>query len=143
MHSLVEARLPKLSETEPKLVVFENSCYAFSGRHCNVFVCFLDASKSFYWVNHITSFKQLGARGAPGYILRIIIYWYKNQDVCIRWCDAQSAQFKVTNGVGKGGLLPPYLFNIYVYVSVSVSACCFIPQCVRLIAGDWCLHVVD
>ena len=27
--------------------------------------------------------------------------------------------------------------------SVSVSACYCIPQCVRLIAGDWCLHVVD
>ena len=27
--------------------------------------------------------------------------------------------------------------------TLSVSACCCIPQCVRLIAGDWCLHVVD
>ena len=26
---------------------------------------------------------------------------------------------------------------------VSVSACYCIPQFVRLIAGDWCLHVVD
>ena len=30
-----------------------------------------------------------------------------------------------------------------VRASVSVSDCYCIPQCVRLIAGDWCLHVVD
>ena len=49
----------------------------------SVFVCFLDASKAFDRVNHTTLFKQLGARGVPGYILRILIYWYKNQDMCI------------------------------------------------------------
>ena len=67
-----------------------------------VFVCFLDASKAFDRVNHRTLFKQLGARGVPGYILRILIYWYKNQDMCIRWGDAYSAKFKVTNGVRQG-----------------------------------------
>ena len=59
----------------------------------SVFVCFLDASKAFDRVNHTTLFKQLGARGVPGYILRILIYWYKNQDMCIRWGDAYSAKF--------------------------------------------------
>ena len=58
--------------------------------------------------------KQLGARGIPGYILRILIYWYKNQDMCIRWGDAYSAKLKVTNGVRQGGILSPYLFNVYV-----------------------------
>ena len=80
----------------------------------SVFVCFLDASKAFYRVNHTTLFKQLGARGIPGYILRILSYWYKNQDMCIRWGDAYSAKFKVTNGVRQGGILSPYLFNVYV-----------------------------
>ena len=80
----------------------------------SVFVCFLDASKAFDRVNHRTLFKQLGARGVPGYILRILIYWYKNQDMCIRWGDAYSAKFKVTNGVRQGGILSPYIFNVYV-----------------------------
>ena len=77
----------------------------------SVFVCFLDASKA---LNHRTLFKQLSARGVPGYILQILIYWYKNQDMCIRLGDAYSAKFKVTNGVRQGGILSPYLFNIYV-----------------------------
>ena len=29
---------------------------------------------------------------------------------------AYSAKFKVTNGVRQGGILSPYLFNVYVYV---------------------------
>ena len=32
----------------------------------------------------------------------------------IRWGDAYSAKFKVTNGVRQGGVLSPYLFNVYV-----------------------------
>ena len=32
MRSLAVASRPKLSETEPKLVVFETYCYAFGGR---------------------------------------------------------------------------------------------------------------
>ena len=34
MHSLVAASRPRLSETEPKLFVFETSCNAFCVRYC-------------------------------------------------------------------------------------------------------------
>ena len=36
-----------------------------------------------------------------------------------------------------------FILTRWFLVSVSASACYCIPQCVRLIAGDWCLHVVD
>ncbi len=45
----------------------------------SVFVCFLDASKAFDKVNHSALFKNLDVRYVPRYILRILIYWYKNQ----------------------------------------------------------------
>ena len=61
----------------------------------SVCVCLRNAGRAFGKVNHKTLFKQLGARGVPGYILRIPIYWYKNQDMYIRWGDAYSDQFKV------------------------------------------------
>ena len=34
--------------------------------------------------------------------------------MCIRWGDVDSVKFKVTNGVRQGGILSPYLFNVYV-----------------------------
>ena len=34
----------------------------------------------------------------------------------MRWCDAYSAKFKVTNGVRQWGILSPYLFNVGLYV---------------------------
>ena len=40
--------------------------------------------------------------------------WYKNQDTCVRWGDAYSAKFKVTNGVRQGEILASYLFNVQV-----------------------------
>ena len=34
--------------------------------------------------------------------------------MCIRWGDIDSVKLKVTNGVGQGGMLPPYLFKVCV-----------------------------
>ena len=38
---------------------------------------------------------------------------YKNQEMCVRWGNIMSKGFKVSNGVRQGGILSPYLFNIY------------------------------
>ena len=92
-------------ETGQRIYVLKDIIDLYRRLNGSVFVCFLDASKAFDRVNHRTLFKQLGARGVPGYILRILVYWYKNQDMCIRWGDAYSAKFKVTNGVRQGGII--------------------------------------
>ena len=65
-------------------------------------------------MNHRTPFKKLSERGVPGYKLHVLTYRYKNQTMCIRWGDVHSVKFKVTNGVRHGGILSPYLFNVYV-----------------------------
>ena len=79
-----------------------------------VFTCFLDASKAFDRVNHSLLFEKLANRGIPVYILRILIYWYNNQSMCVRWGSSTSEYFKVTNGVRQGSILSPYFFNVYV-----------------------------
>ena len=40
-------------------------------------------------------------------------YWYSHQTMCVRWAGALSSKFSVTNGVRQGGILSPYLFNVY------------------------------
>ena len=77
----------------------------------SVFTCFLDASKAFDRVNHSILFGKLSNRGIPQYVIRILSYWYENQQMCVRWGGTYSTFFSVTNGVRQGSILSPYLFN--------------------------------
>ena len=84
-------------------------------RTCNghVYMCFLDASKAFDRVNHDILFRKLVTRGVPGYIIRILLHWYSNQTMFVKWGNALSQPFSVSNGVRQGGVLSPFLFNVY------------------------------
>ena len=44
-----------------------------------MFVAFLDASKAFDRINYSLLFKKLINRGIPGYLVRIVMFWYKTQ----------------------------------------------------------------
>ena len=79
----------------------------------SVFTCFLDASKAFDRVNHSLLFQKLAKRGIPGYILRILIFWYREQTMSVKWGNTISEHFNVTNGVRQGSILSPYFFNVY------------------------------
>ena len=47
------------------------------------------------------------------YIVRILVFWYNVQKMYIRWNNTMSDTFSVSNGVRQGGILPPYLFCVY------------------------------
>ena len=73
----------------------------------------MDASKAFDMVNHWSLFKKLIKRGFPILIVRLLIFWYSTQKMYVKWKSFISPGFYVTNGVKQGGILSPYLFNIY------------------------------
>ena len=79
-----------------------------------VYTCFLDASKAFDRVNHCKLFDKLAKRGIPNYILRILIFWYDKQKMCVKWGCLTSELFPVSNGVRQGSILSPHFFNVYV-----------------------------
>ena len=79
-----------------------------------VYTCFLDASKAFDRVNHSKLFDKLAKRGVPNYIIRILIFWYENQKMCVKWGCLTSELFSVSNGVRQGSILSPHFFNVYV-----------------------------
>ena len=80
----------------------------------------MDASKAFDKVNHGKLLNILQERNTPEYIVRILKYWFNNQLLCVRWGDSITDFFTVTNGVRQGGMLSPYLFNVY-YNKISMK----------------------
>ena len=86
----------------------------YKSKNSCVYTCFLDASKAFDRVNHTKLFKKLSEKGVPNYLLRILMYWYANQTMCIRWGSQTSEKFHISNGVRQGSILSPHLFKVYV-----------------------------
>ena len=73
-----------------------------------MFLCFLDASKAFDRVNHAKLFEKLVQQGTPGYLVRILMFWYAHQSMIVRWGDAMSEPFQVSNDVRQGGIWMTY-----------------------------------
>lgn len=87
-------------------------------------MCFIDASKAFDHVNHEKLFLKLSKSGVPGFLIRILVYWYSHQTMRGRWGNVTSVPFHVTNGVHQGRILSPFLFNMYVNdLSLILNAC--------------------
>ena len=78
-----------------------------------VFICYLDASKAFDRVNHWKLLDKLLCRGMNSRLVKLIAFWYKSQRFHVRWGSSVSAGFNVSNGVRQGGILSPFLFNVY------------------------------
>ena len=100
--------------TDQCIYVLKEIANLYTSRKGCVYACFLDASKAFDRVNHSILFEKLSKRGVPGYILRLLIYWYQNQTMCVQWGSTLSDSFTVTNGVRQGSILSSHFFSIYV-----------------------------
>ena len=108
--------------TDQCIFVLKELINKYRSRGSCVYTCFLDASKAFDRVNHSKLFKKLSERGVPGYLLRILIYWYANQTMCVRWGSKMSDKFHTSNGVRQGSILSPHFFKVYVDdLSISLN----------------------
>ena len=79
-----------------------------------VYTCFLDASKAYDRVNYWTLFKKLLNRSIHNLIVRMLMYWYTKQELCIRWGAEMSPYFTISNGVRQGGILSSSLCAVYI-----------------------------
>ena len=58
-----------------------------------VHTCFLDASKAYDRVNHWTLFKKLLDRSVHILVVRMLMFWYTRQELCIKWGAEMSSFF--------------------------------------------------
>ena len=79
----------------------------------HVDTCFLDASKAYDQVNQWTLFKKILDRSVHILVVRMLMFWYTRQELCIKWGAEMSSFFTISNGVRQGGILSPSLFAVY------------------------------
>lgn len=101
------------STTEATYVLKETVNY-YTKLGSPVYACFLDATKAFDRVCHSKLFKILSERGVPSAYIKLLLSWYRNQKMGIKWSNCVSDSFSVENGVRQGGNLSPLLFNVYI-----------------------------
>jgi hypothetical protein len=100
--------------TDLCIFALKNTVQFYTSLNSPVFSCFLDASKAFDRVNHWVLFDKLIRRNVPLAIVRILCYWYRSQEIVVKWGNCTSKSFRVINGVRQGSILSPRLFAVYV-----------------------------
>ena len=118
----------------------------YTHENSSVFTCFLDASKAFDKINHYTLFRKLLDRKTPILLVRILLFWYTKQTMCVKWGNCMSDYYYVSNGVRQGGILSLKLYSVYVddlsdYLVKSQIGCQIDNVCVNHVtyADDICL----
>ena len=77
-----------------------------------MYVTFLDASKAFDRLNYWLLFDKLIKKHVPLFTIKLLLFWYTHQKMCVRWGNSISPDFFVGNGVKQGGIISSILFNI-------------------------------
>ena len=69
--------LRKKHGTDQCIYVLKEVIDMYKSLDATAFVCYLDISKAFDRVNHDKLYRILDKKGVPGYIMRMIIFWYE------------------------------------------------------------------
>ena len=88
------------------------SYYLRRGTPC--IVTLLDCSKAFDMCEFLALFQKLRKRKVPSIVLRTLIFVYEQQSAWVRWGNAKSDCFSITNGTRQGSVLSPAFFSVYI-----------------------------
>jgi len=118
-HSL-QFRFKRGSGCSSAFFVVQQVVQYYTQRGSNVYVCALDATKAFDYVDHTILIDKLIRRGVSPCFLGVISNWYSKLSAVVRWNHVFSDTFHVLGGVIQGGVLSPVLLNLYVDELISI-----------------------
>ena len=81
---------------------------------------FFDASKGYDRVNHWILFKKLVKRSVSIIVVRMLMFWYSKQEVCIRWGTEMSSYFNISNEYDK----EEYYLRLYLLYTWTIFLHC-------------------
>ena len=84
----------------------------YTGHTTPLYTCFLDTGKAFDRVNHWTLFIQLINSGISLLIVRILVFWYQTQQLCIKWSDSTSCFYNFKWGLTRA-ILSTKIFALF------------------------------
>ena len=76
-------------------------------------VVVLDCSKAFDLCRFDKLFGSVLEKGMPPIIVRVLMYMYEEQFAWVRWGNARSARFLISNGTRQGSIASPCLWSVY------------------------------
>ena len=79
----------------------------------NIYLCFIDYTKDFDYVDHNKLWKTLKEMGVPDHLTGLLRNLYASQEATVRTLYGTTACFRTEKGVWQGCLLSPCLFNLY------------------------------
>lgn len=75
------------------IYALKESVETYRRQGSTMLVGFIDASRAFDCINHYKLFNKLKDRGVPKWLIRILAYWYANQEMQIKWGSTFSTTF--------------------------------------------------
>ena len=96
------------------LFTFAETVDYFVANNSTVNICAVDLSRAFDEVKHHVLFSKLMNKKFPVWLIQILYEWYGKCFCSVKWGNAFSRIFKITQGVRQGGVLSPLLYALYV-----------------------------
>ena len=79
----------------------------------NIYLCFIDYTKVFDYVDHNKQWKILKEMGIPDHLTYLLRNLYAGQESTVRTGHGTTDWFRQGKGVHQGCILSPCLFNLY------------------------------
>ena len=79
----------------------------------NPIVTVLDCTKAFDLCKFSTLFSRILETGVPPIVVRCLMTVYEDQQAWVRWGQARSSSFPITNGTRQGSILSPTFWAVY------------------------------